>query len=94
MKQSMSSGVTEAHGSLLYCGCEYAESGDEQTDGQYLQRAFLREGYAGAFTPLSPGNAFHAAYDGPVRLFLKIVVVYFARERKGGTRRFPEAFSL
>ena len=53
------------------------------------QRAFLREGYA-HLRRMPPGNAFHAACSWPVRLFLKIVVVYFAGERKGGTRRFSE----
>ena len=54
-----------------------------------MQRAFLREGYA-HLRRMPPGNAFHAACSWPVRLFLKIVVVYFAGERKGGAGRFSE----
>ena len=67
----------------------YTESGDGQADGRYAAR--ISAGLLRAqLHRMPPGNAFHAAYAGSVRRFLKIVVVYFAGERKGGTRCFSE----
>ena len=68
----------------------YTESADGQADGRYAARISAGRLMRAHLHRMPPGNTFHAAYDGPVRLFLKIVVVYFAGERKGGTRRFSE----
>ena len=142
MKQSMSSGVTEAHGSLLYCGCNesifslkcfafqtirpvvsrkkhgfsahFGPGGavppprvlpfsklkrsirnqrmNRPTDD--TQRAFLREGYAGAFTPHAAGECVSRCLRRACKAIPENIVVYFAGERKGGTRRFPELFRL
>ena len=70
----------------------YTESADEQADGRYAAR--ISAGRLCAFTPHAAGECVSRCLRRACKAIPENVVVYFAGERKGGTRRFPELFRL
>ena len=66
----------------------YTESADEQADGRYAAR--ISAGRLCAFTQHAAGECVSRCLRRACKAIPENVVVYFAGERKGGTRRFSE----